>query len=44
MSDRARMFTTNDVQDDSMMPLGKLAACLASELSNLASAVSRGAG
>jgi len=43
MVDRARMFTSSDWQDEKMMSLGRLAAGLAHELNNPASALSRGA-
>jgi signal transduction histidine kinase len=41
MVDRARQFTSTDWQDEKMMSLGKLAAGLAHELNNPASAVAR---
>jgi len=41
MIDRARQFTSTDWQDEKMMSLGKLAAGLAHELNNPASAVAR---
>jgi len=43
MLDRARGFNTSDLQDDKMISLGKLAAGLAHELNNPASATTRGA-
>lgn len=43
MLDRARHFTTNDLRDEKLVALGKLAAGLAHELNNPASAVMRGA-
>jgi signal transduction histidine kinase len=43
MIDRARHFTTSDLQDEKMFSLGKLAAGLAHELNNPASAVARSA-
>jgi signal transduction histidine kinase len=43
MVDRARHFTQADLRDDKLISLGKLAAGLAHELNNPASAVVRGA-
>jgi signal transduction histidine kinase len=43
MVDRARAFKTSDLQDEKMVSLGKLAAGLAHELNNPASATVRGA-
>jgi signal transduction histidine kinase len=43
MLDRARSFNTSDLQDEKMISLGKMAAGLAHELNNPASAVVRGA-
>jgi signal transduction histidine kinase len=43
MLDRARTFTSSDLHDEKMMSLGKLAAGLAHELNNPASAVIRSA-
>jgi signal transduction histidine kinase len=42
MLDRARSFRTGDLQDEKMLSLGKLAAGLAHELNNPASAILRG--
>jgi signal transduction histidine kinase len=41
MLDRSKQFTTSDMHDEKMMSLGKLAAGLAHELNNPASAVAR---
>jgi signal transduction histidine kinase len=41
MLDRSKAFTTSDMHDEKMMSLGKLAAGLAHELNNPASAVAR---
>ena len=41
MVDRARRFTSSDLQDEKMISLGKLAAGLAHELNNPASAAAR---
>lgn len=41
MLDRARMFTSSDLQDEKMISLGKLSAGLAHELNNPASAIER---
>jgi signal transduction histidine kinase len=41
MLDRARMFTSSDLRDEKLVSLGKLAAGLAHELNNPASAVVR---
>jgi signal transduction histidine kinase len=41
MVDRARQFTTSDLRDEKLISLGKLAAGLAHELNNPASAVMR---
>ncbi len=41
MLDRARRFTSSDLQDEKMVSLGKLAAGLAHELNNPASAAAR---
>ena len=43
MLDRARLFTSNDLHEEKMSSLGKLAAGLAHELNNPASAVARSA-
>src|SRR5437867_4498036 len=43
MIDRVRRFTSNDLQDEKMMSLGRLSAGLAHELNNPASAASRSA-
>jgi signal transduction histidine kinase len=43
MVDRARMYTSASLQDDKVMALGRLAAGLAHELNNPASAASRSA-
>jgi signal transduction histidine kinase len=43
MLDRARSFNTSDLQDEKMISLGKMAAGLAHELNNPASAMVRGA-
>ncbi len=43
MVDRARVFNTNELQDEKMVSLGKLSAGLAHELNNPASAVARSA-
>jgi signal transduction histidine kinase len=43
MLDRARRFNSSDLQDEKMISLGKLAAGLAHELNNPASATVRGA-
>ncbi|TPW16681.1 MAG: putative sensor protein, partial [bacterium] len=43
MVDRARQFTSSDLHDEKMVSLGKLAAGLAHELNNPASALARSA-
>ncbi|MDM7914117.1 MAG: ATP-binding protein [Candidatus Eisenbacteria bacterium] len=43
MIDRARQFTSNDLHDEKMLSLGRLAAGLAHELNNPASALARSA-
>lgn len=43
MIDRARLFTSSDLQDEKMVSLGKLSAGLAHELNNPASAIERSA-
>jgi signal transduction histidine kinase len=43
MVDRARIFTANDLQDEKMASLGRIAAGLAHELNNPASAAARSA-
>ena len=44
MLDRARLFTSSDLQNEKMISLGKLSAGLAHELNNPVSAIERGVG
>jgi signal transduction histidine kinase len=44
MLDRARLFTSSDLQNEKMISLGKLSAGLAHELNNPVSAMERGVG